>query len=72
MNRYRYVIITPVRNESPHIEKTLMSVMDQTVLPIRWVIVDDGSSVGTSEFVETYAEYTRWFTVLHRADGGYR
>ena len=72
MNRLRYVIVTPVRNESPHIEHTLKSVMAQTVLPTRWIIVDDGSTDGTSEIADSYAAGRNWITVIHRADRGYR
>ena len=40
----KYVLITPARNEEAFIEKTLASMAAQTVLPQRWVIVDDGST----------------------------
>src|SRR5437868_6191185 len=43
----KYVLITPARNEGPFIEKTLSSMVAQTVLPERWVIVDDGSTDNT-------------------------
>ncbi len=39
-----YVLITPARNEEAFIEKTIESVIHQTVLPVKWVIVDDGST----------------------------
>ena len=35
----RCILITPARNEAAFIEKTIQSVVNQTVLPIRWVIV---------------------------------
>lgn len=72
MNRFRYVVITAVRNESAHIEKTLMSVMAQTVLPTRWIIVDDGSTDGSSEIVDAYAARASWISVVHKPDRGYR
>src|SRR5438876_8230077 len=43
-----YVLITPARNEEAFIEKTIEAVTRQTVLPIRWVIVDDGTPDGTA------------------------
>lgn len=55
-----YVLITPARNEASFIEKTLQSVVSQTVLPARWVIVDDGSTDATSELVARYAEGRPW------------
>jgi len=39
----KYVLITPSRNEEKFIQKTLDSMVAQTLLPVRWVIVDDGS-----------------------------
>ena len=39
-----YVLIAPAHNEEALIDKTLASMVAQTVLPERWVIVDDGSS----------------------------
>ena len=46
-----YVLITPARNEAAFIEKTIQSMIHQTVLPLKWVIVDDGSSDDTAEIV---------------------
>jgi poly-beta-1,6-N-acetyl-D-glucosamine synthase len=55
-----------------YIEKTVLSVMAQTTLPTQWIVVDDGSTDGTSELVESYAARARWITVVHRPDRGYR
>lgn len=51
-----YVIISPARNEAQFIELTLKSVVAQSVLPLKWVIVSDGSTDGTDEIVSRYAE----------------
>ena len=40
----KYVLITPAHNEAAFIQKTLDSMVAQTLLPERWVIVDDGST----------------------------
>jgi poly-beta-1,6-N-acetyl-D-glucosamine synthase len=40
-----YVVITPARNEAQFIEVTLKFVTTQTVLPLKWVIVSDGSVI---------------------------
>jgi poly-beta-1,6-N-acetyl-D-glucosamine synthase len=53
-----YVVITPARNEAQFIELTLRSVAAQTILPLKWVIVDDGSTDGTDAIVNRFvAEY---------------
>ncbi|MCP4647034.1 MAG: glycosyltransferase family 2 protein, partial [bacterium] len=51
-----YALITAVRNEEEHIEKTLNSVVSQTLLPTKWVIVNDGSTDRTEEIVTAFAE----------------
>jgi poly-beta-1,6-N-acetyl-D-glucosamine synthase len=39
-----YVLITPARNEAESIELTIKSVVTQSVRPIKWIIVNDGST----------------------------
>src|SRR2546426_1031255 len=46
-----YVLITPARNEEAHIERTIKSVVSQTLRPLKWVIVSDGSTDRTDEIV---------------------
>jgi biofilm PGA synthesis N-glycosyltransferase PgaC len=60
----RYVLITPARNEEAFIEKTIESVIHQTVPPMKWVIVDDGSSDRTPEIVARYASQNPWIEMV--------
>jgi glycosyltransferase involved in cell wall biosynthesis len=62
-----YVLITPARNEEAFIEKTIESVIHQTVLPVKWVIVDDGSTDKTAEIADTYAKRFPWIKLVRRA-----
>ena len=50
-----YVLMTAAHNEEAFIERTIESVLSQTVLPKRWVIVSDGSTDKTNQIVESYA-----------------
>lgn len=59
-----YVLITPARNEAAFIEKTIQSVIAQTMLPARWVIVSDGSTDGTDEIVEKYIPGRPWLELV--------
>ncbi len=59
-----YVLITPAHNEAAFIEKTIQSVIAQTVLPERWVIVSDGSTDGTDEIVEKYRDGRPWLELI--------
>jgi glycosyltransferase involved in cell wall biosynthesis len=61
----KYVLITPARNEEAFIEKTLLSVIGQTVLPERWVIIDDGSTDRTGTIIDRYAKQYRWIELVH-------
>jgi glycosyltransferase involved in cell wall biosynthesis len=62
----QYVLITPVRNEESFIHKTLESVTSQTQPPVRWVIVNDGSSDHTPQIAEEYAADFQWIEIVHR------
>jgi glycosyltransferase involved in cell wall biosynthesis len=55
-----YVLITPAHNEDAFIEKTLQSVIAQTVLPKKWVIVSDGSTDRTDDIVRQYTAGRTW------------
>ena len=59
-----YVLITPARNEEAFIEKTIESVINQTFLPVKWVIVDDGSTDKTREIVSRYLVQYRWIEMV--------
>jgi len=50
----KYIVITPVKDEEQFVEHTLQSMTDQSLKPIRWFIVDDGSGDRTAEIVERY------------------
>ena len=56
----RLALITPARNEEQFIELTLRSVIAQNVRPIRWIIVNDGSTDRTGEIVARYAMEHDW------------
>jgi len=62
----KYVLVTSARNEESFIKKTLDSVVTQTALPQRWVIVDDGSTDHTAEIVESYTKRHSWIQLLRR------
>ena len=59
-----YVLVTPARNEAEFIELTLKSVVSQTVHPLKWVIVSDGSTDGTDAIVQKYASDHAWIELI--------
>lgn len=64
MNLPTYVLITPARNEARYVELTLKSVVAQSVPPLRWVIVSDGSTDGTDEIVQRYTMRYPWIELV--------
>lgn len=61
---HSYVLITPARNEAQYIEQTIRSMVAQTVRPLKWVIVSDGSTDGTDEIVSRYTAEYPWIELL--------
>ncbi len=60
----RYVVVTPVRDEAPHIADMIKSVLEQSKKPDRWIIVDDGSTDQTADIIATHTQGIDWITVL--------
>lgn len=67
-----YVIVSPVRDEAPHLERVIASVVGQTLRPLQWVLVDDGSTDGTGELADRAAREHPWIAAVHRANRGRR
>jgi len=66
-----YVVISPVKDEGPYVEKTILSMSAQTLRPRRWIIVDDSSRDATPQILRRYSEQFPWITVLTLIrDGG--
>ncbi len=67
-----YVLVTPVRNEAAYLQKTIDSMVSQTLPPRLWVIVDDGSADTTCSIIEAAAKQHLWIRLIRRADRGFR
>jgi biofilm PGA synthesis N-glycosyltransferase PgaC len=64
----KYVLITPARNERQFIDLTLRSVVAQTKIPAKWVIVSDGSTDGTDDLVTQYTADYPWIELVRMSD----
>ncbi len=60
----KYILITPARNEARFIGATITSMLAQTVQPIKWVIVSDGSTDGMDAIVRAYADEQQWIELV--------
>ena len=63
-----YVLVTPARNEEDYIEKTIRSVISQTVLPLKWIVVSDGSTDRTDEIVQKYLPRYPWMELVRMSE----
>lgn len=68
----RYAIVSPVKDEARHIELTLRSVTQQSVRPIVWTIVDDGSRDDTPGIVRRYAKDHAFIRLLQSPNSAAR
>lgn len=60
----KYVLVTAAKNEEAYIEKTILSVLKQSVLPIEWVIVSDGSTDNTVKIVKEYSSQHEFINLI--------
>lgn len=61
-----YVLVTPVKNEEKTIGSTIQSVRGQSLLPLKWVIVDDGSTDSTNTIIAAAAAACPWIHHVRR------
>lgn len=69
---HRIVLISPARDEAKTLPRTLACVKKQTLKPLRWIIVDDGSTDATAELVEAAQSDQPWLRLVRRPDRGFR
>lgn len=66
------VVISPVRDEADYLRLTMDSMVAQTVRPVEWILVDDGSRDATPDIVREYAAKYPFIRLLPRTDRGFR
>src|SRR5262245_25537552 len=72
VNGRRYCLITPCRDEAKYARVTLDAILNQTIKPALWVIVDDGSKDETPQILAEYAAKAPFIKIIRRADRGDR
>lgn len=67
-----YAVISPVKDEAQHFERTAEALLAQTHRPLQWVVVDDGSTDDTFDIASRYAAEHDWITVTRSRASGRR
>lgn len=67
-----YIIISPCRDESEFMRRTLDSVVSQSLPPTKWIIVDDGSTDETPNILAEYADKYDFIKIVTRENRGFR
>ncbi|MCZ8329851.1 MAG: glycosyltransferase family A protein [Flavobacterium sp.] len=62
----KYYIIIPTYNEEKFIALTLQSIVEQTVLPSKVVVVNDGSTDKTEEIVNSFVEKYSFISLVNK------
>lgn len=62
-----YYIIIPTYNEEKFISLTLQSIVEQTVLPSKVVVVNDGSTDKTEDIVNSFVEKYSFISVVNKS-----
>ena len=62
----RYYIIIPTYNEEKFISLTLQSLVEQTILPAKVVVVNDNSTDKTPEIVSEFASKYPFITLVNK------
>lgn len=60
-----FLVITPAKNEGEFIERTILSMIKQTMRPVTWVIVNDGSVDKTYDIVKKYTGKYPWIKIIN-------
>jgi glycosyltransferase involved in cell wall biosynthesis len=64
-----YIVVTPCKNEGENLPGLVASMVAQTIKPVLWVIVDDGSTDDTPRITQEAAEKYEWIHVLRLDEG---
>jgi len=64
MENYDYIIVTPCKNEEKSLPVLIESVMNNTIKPNMWVIIDDGSTDSTPDILKDIEVEYEWVHVI--------
>ncbi len=71
MKKRGYIIQTPVKNEEENLPLLIESIGNQTILPMIWLIIDDGSTDSTPDIISKAMEDYSFIETLRLEEGEY-
>jgi poly-beta-1,6-N-acetyl-D-glucosamine synthase len=71
MSNAKYIIISSAYNEESTIEHSIKSVIKQSVLPVKWYIINDGSTDHTAQIIEDYSDVYPWIVRIDKENGNW-
>jgi glycosyltransferase involved in cell wall biosynthesis len=69
MDMRNYIIVTPCKNEEENLPKLAVSLINQTIPPKVWVIVDDGSSDRSYSIIQNLSKNYSWIKCIELKAG---
>ena len=69
-NRPKISVIIPVYNTGGILGQTINSVLNQTFRDFELILVDDGSTDGSGEVCDSFAQQDPRVVVIHKKNGG--
>lgn len=70
MNEIKVSVIMPVYNSGEYLKTAVESILNQSLREIELILVDDGSTDGSSEKCDEYAAKDSRVVVIHEKNGG--
>ena len=71
MRTKKFSIIVPVYNCQDYIERSILSVLNQTYKNLELIIVNDGSTDNSLEIIKQYAKEDKRIVLINKATGHY-
>lgn len=65
----KYILITPAKNEEFYLPTVADSIINQSVLPEIWIIIDDGSTDRTPEIIKNLKDKYNWIHSVKMPEG---
>lgn len=62
----KYYVVIPAHNEEDYLTFTLESIINQTLLPEKVIVVNDNSSDTTEKIIDTYTSKNKWIQKVNK------